>query len=1099
MPDPQYDFSGLDEGFDFSGLEEAPAPVDERSTLGRLADTVVPSVLRVGGAIVGGVGGGLVSSPTVLGIPAAVIAGGAAGSAAGEALAQEYEIARGLRTERNPTQTLVQGGIGAVPVFGRAGGVVKTALSRGAQGAALGGVGHAATEMAEGRTPTLQGTATAAAAGTVLGGGAGAVEGRMLSKAAQRRAAETAALTKRAAEEQARVAAAAAPPQQKSPWTGEPLVQMPTAVTKSPLTGEPVVQASGAEHKRSVLQDMAAALRNESGQTNPDAVAAVAGGLTGGAAGATEGDTPLERMQNTALGAAAGVATGLGASAAARKAGILSRRTETPPTTLPAARTEPEGGRLPLRRAILDAKVAEMSMVKQMPEEMREGVLEVIKKNHGFTDKRRDVQPLPRTKALAEMIEVQHRQALPNGTALNAEELLAYANATATIADRVKGLSAKVAAGQATDVEKALLQQARYEQTVITGNWLGARAEAGRALGAQRLLASVIEARDTKAIRDVLRETGEDLEAFAARYAEAPDDIARLKVLQESQKTTLTDKVMAVRYASILSGVKTQIRNTVGNTLNNVFSVASHPAGVAYDAARSAVTGAPRTLFMSELPSKTVGAVAAVPEALQDMFFALRHGFTPRALRTFDVPTKELGGGGKNPFNWVGRSLQAQDAFFRTVAYQQELLAGAHATAKAEALKKGLKGKALEDAITERMAELKLNPTPALLEQAERYAERAVFQENPGKWGDLLIQAKQIKDTDSLMAKAGRLALGIVMPFVRTPANILRQSVEATPLGLGMAGVKSGGRTGAQAVGRSLTGSAVGAGLGLLAYHAAQNLVTGAGPRDPAKRQKLMEEGWRPNSVRIGDMYIPHQELGALGLVTNAIGNAVEQLRETGDEEAYSRAATRILAATAQSALARSYIAGLEETLNAIQDPERYADRWLETTAAGFVPASGLLRNVTQAVDPVVRDPQGVGDAVKSILPGASTSVKPRLTRLGDDVTRPGGPLLRGFSPYNYSPDSTDDVVVALKKKDLTIPVLPKKLAATAKFPGRELTIEEQRQIGRAEREALRKLFRRSNWDRLDTDAAARLVSRTIADVRATHYRRFRQRKGGAR
>lgn len=137
-------------------------------------DSLITGGLRVGGAITGGVlglGGG----------PVGAAAGGALGSAAGEGLAEVYEKVRGLRSEMNPLQIAVQGGLGAIPVPGVGPGasIAKAALGHGLQGAGLGAASTVATSLAEdGQLPSLGQVATAAGAGGLLGGGIGAFAAR---------------------------------------------------------------------------------------------------------------------------------------------------------------------------------------------------------------------------------------------------------------------------------------------------------------------------------------------------------------------------------------------------------------------------------------------------------------------------------------------------------------------------------------------------------------------------------------------------------------------------------------------------------------------------------------------------------------------------------------------------------------------------------------------------------------------------------------------------------------------------------------------------------------------------------------------------------
>ena len=127
-------------------------------------DTVITTILRVGGPVAAGaaatiaapatMGGSFMALPAVLGV----------GSVAGDVAAQNYEIARGLREDWNPATTLVEGALGTVPLFrlGRAGRV--------AQNMAMGGAGAGATAWTErGEAPSVQEIAIGTGLGGVIG------------------------------------------------------------------------------------------------------------------------------------------------------------------------------------------------------------------------------------------------------------------------------------------------------------------------------------------------------------------------------------------------------------------------------------------------------------------------------------------------------------------------------------------------------------------------------------------------------------------------------------------------------------------------------------------------------------------------------------------------------------------------------------------------------------------------------------------------------------------------------------------------------------------------------------------------------------------
>jgi hypothetical protein len=77
-----------------------------------------------------------------------------------------------------------------------------------------------------------------------------------------------------------------------------------------------------------------------------------------------------------------------------------------------------------------------------------------------------------------------------------------------------------------------------------------------------------------------------------------------------------------------------------------------------------------------------------------------------------------------------------------------------------------------------------------------------------------------------------------VVPFIKTPANIMRQGLEFSPTGVLMKAARQGGRAGAQAQARAVLGTTA---AGYLFWLAATGRLSGNGPRDPHDRAALMK------------------------------------------------------------------------------------------------------------------------------------------------------------------------------------------------------------------------------------------------------------------
>jgi hypothetical protein len=533
--------------------------------------------------------------------------------------------------------------------------------------------------------------------------------------------------------------------------------------------------------------------------------------------------------------------------------------------------------------------------------------------------------------------------------------------------------------------------------------------------------------------------------------------------------------------AGLLSGVKTHLRNTIGNSFNMLANLANPLGAVPMDIARSQLTGAPRTTYLAEIPESVVATFTSMPSAFRDAMFTLRHGFTPRAVSQaaagkFDVVRAELPGG--SLLNLPSRALEAADAFFRTLAYQQELTASAYAKVRGQA-------NANSGHLSLRMSELMAGDTPEALkvqQAADRFAARAVFQEEPGPVLSRIIALKNDPNVPGVF----RGAMTFVAPFLKTPGNILRQGAEYTPAGFLMKAAKAEGREGAQALGRAALGSLA---LAPIAYLAATGRLSGNGPTDAGERAALMEKGWRPNSVKIGDSWVAYNLFQPMSVGIAAVANAHERFAKSDRSDAAAEESlTAALSGAAASFLDQSFLAGVSGLLDAVQDPERNAKRFMSQFAQGLVPASGLMRNVTQAIDPVVRKPEGAIEAVKTIVPGLSDTVPPRRGRFGQEITRQGGPIRRGFTVPEISTETSDPVAAMLEEVAVHPQVpRPPKLVIDGKpvaFTREQADLIVQA-IGQERRQRLERLMQGSPvFTRPDTAEGlkARAVRRELAE-----------------
>jgi hypothetical protein len=311
-------------------------------------------------------------------------------------------------------------------------------------------------------------------------------------------------------------------------------------------------------------------------------------------------------------------------------------------------------------------------------------------------------------------------------------------------------------------------------------------------------------------------------------------------------------------------------------------------------------------------------------------------------------------------------------------------------------------GQAFDDFMESRIAQLQKDEF--LRGQAVETGRYVAFREDPGKIANALIGMK----------KQAPL-LNYIVPFVKTVSNIFRQGIEHSPLAPmlsrtreammpNMAGLTDAEqwvaqRKQAEAFGKWAFGLAS---MVPIATYAATGKLSGSGPTDPAKRAALYEQGWRPNSIQIGDKWYTYSTWQPLSIPMSLVANAFEAYEDSvdnfskeGKETDWEQAAAATAFKVLNSATQQSYLQGVMALSAAMEDPNQFAENFLRQMAQGFYPLSGLQRTVARGIDPTVREQQTIQESLQRITPGLSSQLPSRLNRWGEDVQYTGGPLWR--------------------------------------------------------------------------------------------------------
>ncbi len=344
------------------------------------------------------------------------------------------------------------------------------------------------------------------------------------------------------------------------------------------------------------------------------------------------------------------------------------------------------------------------------------------------------------------------------------------------------------------------------------------------------------------------------------------------------------------------------------------------------------------------------------------------------------------------PVGLPTRLLGSTDELAKQIVYRSKVMARAHMEANL-----ALAGKNLPEADAKQFVK----------EYIETKLSRAFDEKGRGTDSEALREAQIATFQQDLLPKTfGKgvqdltnnvQAVRLVLPFVKTPTNVIRYGWNMTPVlnifqkeYRNMLLGRLGQEMQAQAIGQMTMGTLF---MGAAAYMASNGLITGGGPSDPKTKQELMATGWRPYSVPITheDGTKTYVEYGRgdpvaipFGIIAD-LQDAIHALGEDDDEnEGVAEGIMSLGIALAKQFTNKSYLLGVNQMMEALQDPDRRGGSVAGNIAASFVPYSAASRQLSQ--DDYLREARSVADRIMQAVPGMSSSIPARYNWLGEPV-----------------------------------------------------------------------------------------------------------------
>lgn len=312
-------------------------------------------------------------------------------------------------------------------------------------------------------------------------------------------------------------------------------------------------------------------------------------------------------------------------------------------------------------------------------------------------------------------------------------------------------------------------------------------------------------------------------------------------------------------------------------------------------------------------------------------------------------------------------------------------------------------------------------------------------------------------------ATAVHPSLKMVIPFIRTPTNLIRDFMAHTPIIAQRTrrykeAMMQGGEAAAIAHGQLALGSMLwvtAAGL------ASTGMLTGAPPKDPKLRALQEAQGIKPWSIKIGDTYVSYRRGDPYGMFLGMAAD-INRIFEDLPDMKRDEVAMSAIVALANNLTSKTYLQGITEVISAMTDPDKNLLTLAKNRAATYVPQSALLRNVRQDfVDEHMREVRGVLDNLMNTIPGMSDELPAKRNWITGQPT--------DYSIYSdHKPDMMYEELARLGKRTLGAP--PRTLS-----DGSRLTPEQYSRLcelhgtikvqGRTLKESLETLFNSEKYD----------------------------------
>ena len=129
----------------------------------------------------------------------------------------------------------------------------------------------------------------------------------------------------------------------------------------------------------------------------------------------------------------------------------------------------------------------------------------------------------------------------------------------------------------------------------------------------------------------------------------------------------------------------------------------------------------------------------------------------------------------------------------------------------------------------------------------------------------------------------------------------------------------------------------------------------GNGPTDRKQRQAWMDMGWKPRTIKIGDVWVNYDAFEPYNQILALVGDIGDHQELMGEEWAEDRLA-KLAMALAGTATSKSYLAGMQSFVDLFSGQPGQQQRIIASLMNNTVPLSGLRNEIGKVLTPYTRE-----------------------------------------------------------------------------------------------------------------------------------------------